>query len=238
MKNTKKKTLMLALSALLLLPFHSFAAEPADTTHSITVEGVASKTVQPTAASLSLGIIGEGPTAQAAKEKHDEQMNRVIDALLQLPLKKSQISTANLSIEPLYQQGTPESIRQIGGYRVQNILTVQTEQVDVLMKALNAAVNAGVNSVSDLRFTATLSPQEQDALLSEAVKNGTHQAELVARAGGAHLGKLISATVQSGNHFYPKMTQVMRAGAYGGGTPILPEEQKVTVSVNLVYELI
>ncbi len=215
------------------------AAPPEEKIRTITVEGVAARDVLPNRAKISFGLVGEGKTALEAKQEHDIMMNRVAQALRSLGIPDEQITTDNFSINPVYTNPKDGTISRIGGYRVSNFLIFRTDNIDLLTKALEAAVNAGANTVYNIEFTVDGEDALYDALLADATRNGKRNAETVARAAGSRLGRLVSANIyNSGGYMMRKAYSETSAANGMGGTPIYSGTQKVSVRVNLEFEII
>lgn len=238
----RKSFLALSLATLMLPVFAqaNYPAVPAENQRTITVEGVAFKEVVPNKARISFGLIGEGKTAQEAKNRHDMLMTRVAQALEALGIPKAKISTDSFSITPLYTRPKDGSISVIAGYRVSNILALETNDMEMLTQALETAVDAGANTVYSIDFSYDKPAALQDKLIVAAVENGMHNAQLVARATGARLGKLVSANVydNDGTRLYGMRAMAVESKNMDASTPIYSGTQKVSMRINLVFEVI
>ena len=110
-------------------------------------------------------------------------MNSVIDAIKKTGIIESEISTSSLNIYPVYDQHVDELTnvytQKLVGYRVSNILSVDTKKLDSAASIIDNAVSAGVNRVDNVYFT--LSPEThlkiKDDLLEKAINNAKSKAE-------------------------------------------------------------
>ncbi|MBP6890273.1 MAG: SIMPL domain-containing protein, partial [Veillonella sp.] len=95
-------------------------------------------------------------------------------------------------------------------------------------------------SVDSLQFNADITPDLTDQLITEAVKSGRHQADVVAAAAGEQVGKLKSANVTTNstysNDVSPRLYKV-NAVALSSSTPIEKGDITVTQNVDLVFTI-
>ena len=212
MRITKKFIGLLALASVLLLPACGVAAaqaapsaaeaeapaataseggEEKQSERSISVSGQGTASAKPDLVTLSLGVQATGETAMEALELNSEQMAAVIDELLEAGIDEEDIQTSGINLYPVYDNeqrfGSSEP-REIVGYRAQNTVTVTVHEIEMAGEVLDAAVTAGANTVSGIRFglsdTDTL---VTDALIA-AVLNAQEKAQTIADTLGVELG--------------------------------------------------
>ncbi len=212
------------------------AADTAPEARTITVTGSASQTVVPTHASISFGVIGEAATVQEAKHSHDAVMNRVMSALHSLGIPAKQIRTDTFAIAPVYTSSRDNEPARITGYRVTNKITLTTTDINRLASALDNAITAGANVADSIDFAVEQPEQFEDALLTAAVRNGRHKADLIAQATGARLGTLLRAEIYDNGWNRMKSTALYATDQ--AGTPLAGGTQEVSVRVNLVFSVI
>ena len=148
----------------------------------LSVTGMATTSVEPDLLTVRFGIEIQEPTAQQALEKNSEMMNKVILALKSVGILESEISTSSLDIYPVYEYISDEFLgiqtRELVGYKVSNILSVETEKLELAATIIDHGVEAGVNRVDSVYYT--LSPQRQlefkDDLLEQAIENAKSKA--------------------------------------------------------------
>ena len=87
--------------------------------------------------------------------QNSNALNSVISSLNNSGIPEDEIQTSNFSIYPVY-DGTYDSDGNwqqiLTGYRVSNILSIQTENVDSAGEIIDAAVSSGANRDDNLSF--------------------------------------------------------------------------------------
>lgn len=126
--------------------------KPANT---ITVSGDGQVTATPDLATMSIGVMTNGATAQAVKDQNNTKVNAVITFVKGLGVAAGDITTANIDVYPQqgYQVmipspmgGTADNTPRITGYTGNQSITVKVHGVDkdtsVISKIEDGAVNA------------------------------------------------------------------------------------------------
>jgi uncharacterized protein YggE len=151
-----------------------------------------------------------------------------------LGIEKKEIKTENLSVRPIYR---PEENRReiLAAYEVENILTIHIRNLDALGAILDAALAAGANKLSGVRFAASGAAALQKELLREAVRDGREKADIVAQSANRRAGALLRAEVNGVG------AQVRAEKTYDAanftGSRIFAGTITLTASVNLVFAL-
>ena len=149
----------------------------------LSVTGSATTSVSPDLLVIQFGVEVQKETAKDALDSNSKLMNQVISAIKAVGISDNELSTSQLTIQPVYesiQDKTTGIYRQkLVGYSVSNIVRVETKQLDLASTIIDSGVAAGTNRVDSVQFT--LSPQKQrqvsDDLLAEAIQNAKAKAE-------------------------------------------------------------
>jgi hypothetical protein len=209
----------------------------------LSVTGNAISSVKPNLANISFGVEIQEKTAKDALDANSELMNKVVAAIKQVGITDSEISTSQFNIYPVYDNYedklTGRYTQELIGYRVSNIINVETEKLDSLASIIDGAVNAGVNRVDSVYFSLSpeLASKLKDELLAEAVLNAKSKAEMAL----APLNyKIIGVKAVSLSEFSMPYPMPMYDMAYGAEkssapTPIFSSDQDVNTSVNVVF---
>ena len=199
------------------------------------VTGVGTVYAQPDQAIILLAVQTQAATATQASSDNALIMSKVMDALANIGIGKSSIETVSYSLAPIYEykqdQTTPP---KIVGYAVRNAIQVRLSDFSVVGKALDAAINAGVNEVQGVMFTlsnAALTKIEKQAL-QLAIQDADGKAKAVASSLGVTLLGPISVTP---GYVYQPMFE--KASISGNQTPIQPGTLQVTVNVQITYQI-
>lgn len=205
----------------------------------ISVSASASRTISPTYALLSLGISTSAADVGQAKVENDRVMSAVVSRLQALGVTKNNIKTSYFNVNPQYDYSANNGgANKVKGYTVTNRVTVRINDLNNVSKIIDGTVNAGATSVDSLQFNADITPDLTDQLITEAVKSGRHQADVVAAAAGEQVGKLKSANVTTNstysNDVSPRLYKV-NAVALSSSTPIEKGDITITQNVDLVF---
>jgi uncharacterized protein YggE len=221
-------------------------------TPTVSTAGFASTKVKPDKFSVTVGVETNGTTAKEAADRNAELMDKVIAAVKELGISDDQISTSNFNVYPVYsyrEQTEPciliyppppecQPKNEITGYHASNSVTVTLDeagQVDA-GEVIDAAVAAGANNVSGVYFFISQERQEQvrDSLIRQSIANARERAEIAADAVGMNVTGVQS--IHLNDVYFPVFSRGFDA-AVAESTPIMPGEQEITNTVNVVFTL-
>ena len=250
----KSKQLVIAMLAVLAVSVSFGALYPEANAQSTTtpslektlsVTGMATASVDPDLLTVNFGIEIQKPTAKQALEENSKMMKNVISALKSVGITESEISTSSLNIYPVYEYISDEFLgiqtRELVGYKVSNILSVETEKLNLAAAIIDNGVDAGVNRVDSVYYS--LSPQKQmdlkDDLLEQAITNAESKAKKaliplehtvigVKSISLSEFGMPYPQPVFSGD-FAMSESKIMTS------TPVFSSEQDITTSVQVVF---
>jgi len=211
-------------------------ATPRQPTLVVTGEGTAY--ARPDTVAVMLGVQVTGSTAAEALTAANRAMNAVIDALKAQGARDEDIQTAGLSLFPVTappRQGETEPPR-ITGYRASDTVSVMFSRAEQAGAAIDAAVAAGANTVSGVRFIVRDIKNLRAQATAEAIAAAKAEAEAMAQALGVRLGQVLQVEEQVSGGPVP-LTQAMARAAPPDATPIQPGQVAVTVRVRLTYAL-
>jgi uncharacterized protein YggE len=146
------------------------------------------------------------------------------------------IQTSNFSIFPRQDYG-PEG--QIVGitYVVDNTVAVTVRDLGSIGAVLDAAIQAGANSISGIRFDVEDREAAQQQAMVAAVENARERAEVLAGAANVELGAVMSIqSYMGGGTPIPFEANMVMADA-AMGVPVSPGEMQITVDVSVIYEI-
>lgn len=204
----------------------------------LTISAEGHVTAIPDQAVVSLGVVTEGATAEAAMRANAQRMNGLFQALRRAGVAERDIQTSGLSVNPQYVYVQNEQPR-ISGYQANNQVTAKVRDLDNLGRTLDAAIAAGGNTLNGVSFGL----QDPDAALNDARRNAIREAraraDLYATASGLTVHRIIS--ISEGGGFQPPMPMPMMARAMemadAAPTPVAPGEVRSQVQVNVIFEL-
>ena len=160
-------------------------------------------------------------------------MDAVIAALKAQGIADADIQTANFSVSPQYD--FEKETRDIVGYWVDNRVRAAFRSLPKLGTALQAALDAGANTVYDLRFTM----DDSESLLSEAralaVADARQRAQTLAEAAGVKLGKALD--IRESSNSYPVYARGAFDEAAGSAVPVESGQLDLTVYVDVLFAI-
>ena len=148
----------------------------------ISVSGTAMASSNPDTLVVVLGVESEAKTANESLSKNSSSLNSVISSLTNSGISKDNIQTSNFRIYPLYDsiKDSNGNYQQIlTGYRVSNILSIQTDKIDSAGNIIDAAVSSGANRVDNVSFQLSEDKLQKiaDDLIADAINDAQQKAE-------------------------------------------------------------
>lgn len=241
---------IIALVVLILIVLKGFGGprswEGRDSSFStISVAGQGEVVVKPDIATISFGVTVENLDVSKAQTEAATKMNNVLDFLKKNGVEDKDIKTTNYSVYPRYDyvqtKVYPYNGKQIlAGYTVSQNVEVKIRDISKAGTLLAGVGEYGVTDVSGLNFGVDKIDEVQNQARNEAIKNARAEAEVLAKALGVKLVRIVSFS-ENGNYPVPyySMSKGMAEGM--GGDVVAPNlepgENKVTSSVTVTYEI-
>jgi len=164
------------------------AADTSMTDKIISVTGYGESETTPDVATISVGLATENTNAAKAQSENKEIMDRIISALKSAGISANEISTRSYSIYSYtvseYDAGTYPAGTKV--YKVTNMLSVKTSNVNSVGSYIDKAVAAGANVVNNVAFSLSNAKyiEQRNLALTSAVKGARADADAVAGALG------------------------------------------------------
>lgn len=191
----------------------------------------------PDVAIISAGVVTRAATASEAMRENANRMERVIAALKRAGVADRDIQTSSLNLNPDYRYQENQA-PQITGYSASNQLTIRFRDIRNSGKILDALVAEGANQINGPSLTIDQPQAAQDEARARAVAMGRARADLYARSLGMRVVRLVSVS-ESGGYFAPPPPMAERSdmAMSVSKTQVVPGEQKLQVTLAMVYEL-
>jgi uncharacterized protein YggE len=191
----------------------------------------------PDVAIITAGVVTRAASARAALAQNAARMERVRAALTRAGIADRDIQTSNISLNPEYRY-VQDQAPQLTGYSASNQLSVHFRDIAKSGDILDALVAEGANSINGPNLTIDKPEEALDEARTKAVGVGRARAELYARALGMRIVRLVSISESGGGYpVPPPMPVMMEARTQASSTKIDPGEQKLSVSLGMVFEL-
>ena len=225
------------LLALMLLPTMMNAQEIAKV-HFVRASGEATVSARPDRAEISIGVINQSPTAQAAASANATQTTQVIEAIKRTLGQGGELKTAGYSISPQYQYSAGRSPK-ITGYQASNTVLVIVNDLTLLGKVIDSASDSGANNINGVTFSLKDETVVRSQALAEAATKARAAAEAIAKALNTHIVGVLQAETNETPTFRPmnRSFAAMAQGAVAAPTPIEPGDLDIHATVTVTLEV-
>jgi uncharacterized protein YggE len=211
------------------------ADEPTEREHIISVSGVGTVKIKPDVADVSLGVSIQRDRAGDASIDAANAMAQVIAALQAAGIAEDDIQTATLSLDSVWDYDREPA--RIVGYQATNIVNVTVRDLEAVGTIIDAAVDAGANSIGGIGFRvedpSSIEAQARDAAMADAKA----KADALAGAAGVTITGVISIVETSSPIPLPYYAEADMAAGRAASTPVLAGNVDVTVNVAVVYSI-
>jgi uncharacterized protein YggE len=188
---------IVALAAVLLLvSIAIYVYRPQrNTLTRITVVGDSETKVSPDTSVITFSVVTQGKQALDAQQENARKSEAVKNAVESAVTgAQAEIKTVDYSLSPERDYSYSARMPRITGYEVRNTVTVRVDSLDKVGAIIDAATNAGANSVDGIQFVLGESSPAQGDALSLASKQAMAKAEAIAKAMNGRIVRIIEST--------------------------------------------
>lgn len=199
----------------------------------VTGEGKAS--ADPDVAMVTVGVETRAQTAREAAGENNERMADLMQALRSMSIAEEDIQTVDYSMRPEIDWDDEE--HRVIGYVVSNSVMVKIRQIEHVGDVLDAATEAGANSIFGIQFTIDDPTVLREQARADAMADAQSKARALADLAGVGLGKarLISESFIEQPPIY--MERAYAPAVDAGGVPVSPGQLDVNVSVQVTFDM-
>jgi hypothetical protein len=223
------RTVFAALAATLLLAAPA-AAQTTDTTPTVAVDGIGTATLVPDIADFQAGVLRRATTSAAARRSANARIARILKAIKARGVADADIQTSGLSIE---RGRFHHRVR----YTAAQTLTIRSRDVKHLGALLDAAANAGADSLEAPEFGFADPSHGLQLAERAALADARTRADAAAAQTGLRITGVRSVDLD------PQSGGFQASGDAGGGssakaprpTRIEPGTQEFSATVRVVY---
>ena len=234
-------SLLRAFASAVLLAGLASAAAAADgpPPHVVTVTGHGEVRAAPDRATVTLGILAQAPSLDAARA----DANRTVAALLavarDLKIADADVRSTRLAVNPEYDFGDGKRARRLVGYSVQRQLVVELRDIDRLGELLEKGLGAGANLAGEPQLDSSRRATLERDALARAVADARANALVIATALDAGVGA-VRAVTQGGAEGAAPMPMQRFAAAARAAAPetYQPGELTIAATVTASFELV
>lgn len=209
-------------------------------TRTITVVGKGTISVKPDTAQATLGVETMGKNVKEATSESSAIMTEILDALTGLGIAERDIQTSGFSV---WSERNSDANGELNGdltYRVTNTVTVQVRDLDQVGAVLDAAIDAGANSVYGVSFYLDDAAEMESEAREKAMADARAKAEELAALGDVEIGQVLSISeVVGGSTLYSNFNakELASAGFGGGAGPISAGELDMSLTLQVSYAI-
>ena len=147
----------------------------------------------PDTAVITFAVVTQNKNAIDAQQQNAQKSEAVRQAVANATADaKTEIQTSDYSLNP-EQDYYSGRLPKILGYEVKNTVTVSIDKLDRVGAVIDAATNAGANSVEGIRFTIGEASPAQGEALALASRQAMAKAEAVARTLNGRIVRVVQA---------------------------------------------
>ena len=208
----------------------------------ITVVGSGSVKIKPDLAWATIGVETNGSSVKVATSSAGETMEALIAALKAQGISEADIQTSGYSVWVDRDRGPDGRLTETSSYRVNNTVTVKVRVLDQVGAVLDAAIEAGANTIHGVRFALDEPTALESEARAKAIDHALAKARELADLNDVKVGQILSVSevVGSGGGLYDSNFSRMEASAgYGGGGagPVSPGELELSLRLQVVYAI-
>jgi uncharacterized protein len=235
---TAAVSLLIGLIAGPIIANHSTSAAttPSATEHTITVSGSGDVSVAPDVADVILGVSVTKPTVKDARDAAAAAMTAVLAAVNKDGVADKDISTINLSLNPVYDYSSGASVPRLTGYQYTNTVKVTVRDLTKVANVVDDSTAAGATNVQGISFRLNDPSPVQAQARQLAMTDARARADALAHAAGVAITGVatISEVTSSPVTYYPTAA-ALGAAAAPQSTPIQTGTTDITVQVTVSY---
>lgn len=213
---------------------------PSDLPRTITVVGKGTISVKPDTAQAIVGVETVGKNVKDATTESSATMTAILKALTDLGIAEKDIQTSGFSVWSERNPGVEGRLSDEVTYRVMNTVNVKVRDLEQVGAVLDAAIEAGANSVQGVSFYLDDTKAIESQAREKAVADARSKAEELAKLNDVEVGVVVSVSeVVGGAVPYSNfnLREMAYAGLGGGAGPISPGELDMSTTLQITYAI-
>lgn len=238
--------LMVALASVLAAT-PAAAQSPLVPAGNVSASGMASITVEPDLALVTIQYSASGRTPAIAGRAAARRANAIRAAIIALGVPADSLPTTGSSGWWWGSWGNRSNIQVTNNMRDTAYVTndaflVRLHDLSLVGRVIDTALTEGAQTISNVEFQATNTRDAQLEAIRQATREARGRAAAVAEASGLALGRVLNMSVNAPPRLL-SMAKTMNEGLMdariaGAATTVVAPELKVDVSVNGSWEMV
>ncbi len=201
----------------------------------LSVDGSGSAQTQPDRATITIGVTSYSENAQQAQEENAARATAIQTALSELGIPSKDIQTRNYSFRTVY-ENTKNHTNEITGYNVDNNITVVLDNIGLIGKTVDTALQSGANRINSLGFSSRNTDKVRQEALQAAVKDARNKADVIAAALGKNITG-IQAISESTSSLQERDFNSLMLAKSSATTPISPGSLELSANIHIDFIL-
>jgi uncharacterized protein YggE len=204
----------------------------------VRVQGDAQIQAKPDRAQVEIGVMTQSQDSQTAASQNAQKLDRVIQQLRSQVGQSIEIKTVGYSLNPTYDYPKEGGEPKITGYSAINTIQVQTDDLSLAGKIIDAATKAGANQINSLQFILKDELAVQKEALRDAAVKAKAKADALASALNVKIVRVLH--IEEGTAgMIPLRAKTMglEAAQMDVPTPIEPGTIEISATVTLTVEI-
>ena len=160
----------------------------------ISVNGEGLVEATPDRATITVGVVTRAKNPSEVQNSNAKSASSVINSIIGLGIERKNISTGNYSFNPTYKH-FEDGRREIIGYEATNSVIIIVDDLNLVGKVIDTALNHGANRVDSLNFGLRDKNSYQDEALRLAILDARRKAEIAANTLGKTILGVRSVTI-------------------------------------------
>jgi uncharacterized protein YggE len=209
------------------------AQAPEPTRNRIVVTGEGRVQTAPDQATVTAGAQVQHARAAEAISQANQIVERMLARWRQLGLRPDQLRTAGVQVTPVHGSGRGDNAPpQITAYQAINIVAATVDDVRLVGRVLDAAIEAGANTAHGISFGLRDSARARADALTQAVREARAKADVIAQAAGVRI-RAVEHIAEGGAEVMTR--DVVAARISAAPTPIEPGTVGVRASMTVTF---
>ena len=214
----------------------------ANRTTKVTVAGEATTRVEPDTALLTISVVTQSSQAFAAQQENARKSDAVAGAVKAKGGSGIEIKTSDYTLQPQYDY-RDNHLPKIVGYNARNSVIVTMSDLKNVGAVIDAASNAGANSIDGISFTLRQTSPARGEALADATHQAMNKANSIAQALGGHVLRVVeeneAATVtgEGFNQYISDGNARLDATRVAPPTPVASGALSIKSNVQLIVEI-
>lgn len=213
------------------------AQDMAKLAHVVRASGEATITAKPDRAQVTIAVLTQSSTAQAASAKNATQTAQVLDAIKRALGANGQVTTTGYSISPEYQYSQNGSPAKVTGYNASNTVLVTVDDLSLVGNVIDKATSAGANNINNIAFMLRNDEPVRTQALAEAAAKARASAEAIAKALNLRVVGVMSAEATEAPTVRPIFAQAKATAQMNTAAPTPIETGTLDIHAGVIVSL-